>query len=129
MGSVDWNNWGKFGVDVDDLITNISDGEWKSVVDEDGDLVVHMGTSHHVVFGNMEGSCGECHANADITALVPQLLDVIENMNHHLQEMTELVVGTYTSRHYNVEDDLLDFLYEHGYLEDQRELERMNRND
>lgn len=43
-------------------------GAWVAEIDEDGDLMVRMGSEHSVVFANMEGSCSECHANQEWTA-------------------------------------------------------------
>lgn len=47
--------------------------------DENGDLFVRMGQGdgHKIFFGNIEDTCGFCHANARLTAKAPELLKML----------------------------------------------------
>lgn len=49
-------------------------GEWSVTdTDEKGDIIVNI-PGHDIYIANIEGSCGECHANAHLIAAAPDLL-------------------------------------------------------
>ena len=54
---------------------------WSEFETDDGDFGVKMDDAHSVIFGNLEGSCGICHANARLTSLAPELLEMLENVS------------------------------------------------
>ena len=53
---------------------------WKAIVTDDGELIIHMegSPSHNLLIGDMESTCGECHANARLIAAAPNLLAACE---------------------------------------------------
>jgi hypothetical protein len=55
-------------------------GPWKDFVDDDGYLIVQMDAAHTVMLGDMESTCGTCHANARLIAAAPELLDALEGL-------------------------------------------------
>jgi hypothetical protein len=61
-------------------MTNHTPGNWYEFIDKVGDVYVLAGDAkpgeHHAYYiGNMEDTCGECHANADLMAAGPDLLE------------------------------------------------------
>lgn len=57
-----------------------SPAPWSEFETDDGDFGVKMDNAHSVIFGNLEGSCGICHANARLTSLAPELLEVLDEL-------------------------------------------------
>lgn len=41
-----------------------------------------MSETHRAYMGDMENTCGECHANADLAAAAPDLLEAAEAVMH-----------------------------------------------
>jgi hypothetical protein len=62
------------------MTMNHSPAHWIEYEKEDGDFGVLMDDHHLVIFGNLEGSCGTCHANAALTAAAPELLEALEDL-------------------------------------------------
>lgn len=65
-------------------MTPHSPAPWREQIDDDGNLNVIMPDGHIVYVGNLEGTCGTCHANAALIAAAPELLTA-------LQEATRLL--------------------------------------
>ena len=64
-------------------------GPWQEVVDVDGDVWVcpegERETHAHTYYvGNMENTCGECHANARLIAAAPELLAALIDVDNSL---------------------------------------------
>lgn len=73
----------------------ISQGEWRETEDEDGDLIVEADPSHHILFGNLEGSCITCHANQRFVAHarddMEKLIAEVESCWRRIGQLTEYV--------------------------------------
>jgi hypothetical protein len=80
---------------IEAKLNAISKGDWVDDVNGDtGDLTVQMGDgTHNIYFSNMEGSCGECHANARFVANAPKdeaaLIAEIKRQRAEMQSMFE----------------------------------------
>ncbi len=59
-----------------------SDGPWKEHIDDDGKVWVTMPDGHSVYIGDMEGTCGTCHANAQLIIASPELYKVAKQVEH-----------------------------------------------
>lgn len=55
-----------------------SPAPWSEIENENGDVIVKMDDSHEVLIGNLEGTCGVCHANARLIRMSPVLLRNLE---------------------------------------------------
>lgn len=54
-------------------------GPWEDIINDEGELWVVIDNGDHDIFiGDMEDTCGECHANAQLIAASPDLLAVCE---------------------------------------------------
>jgi hypothetical protein len=62
------------------FIMKYSPAPWHVTENNDGDILVRMDKSHAVVIGNLESSCEICHANADLIAAAPDLLEALERL-------------------------------------------------
>jgi hypothetical protein len=61
-------------------------GPWKQLTDDNGDVWVIADDGHRYHIANMEGSCGTCHANANLIAAAPDLLAVCEEVEKTLSD-------------------------------------------
>lgn len=66
-----------------------SPAPWKEEETEDGDVFVVMDDAHKVFIGNLEGTCGICHANARLIAAAPELLEALENLCRELDRQND----------------------------------------
>ena len=57
---------------------NHSPGPWEEKVTDDGLVWVLMPDGHRVSIGDMEETCGICHANARLIAAAPEMLKALE---------------------------------------------------
>jgi hypothetical protein len=60
--------------------TKHTPGPWKDFVNDDGYLIVQMDDAHTTVLGDMESTCGTCHANARLIAKAPEMLNQLERL-------------------------------------------------
>jgi hypothetical protein len=75
---------------IEARLKGISPEKWVDDVDgETGDLTVQMGPHHNIYFSNMEGSCGECHANASLTAHAPTDIAALIQEVRKLRELVD----------------------------------------
>lgn len=59
-------------------------GPWKAEINELGELWLIMSDgSHKVYFGDMEETCGMCHANADLAAASPEMYTALEAIGYY----------------------------------------------
>lgn len=76
-------------------------GPWKDTITDEGDLIVQIGepvenpttdmaTTHGVFLGDMEGTCGECHANARLIAMAPDLLALASRLREALNDRVDV---------------------------------------
>ena len=56
-----------------------SEGPWKEEIDDFGDVWVRQDEGHRVFIGNLEDSCGTCHANSRIMVAAPDMLKALES--------------------------------------------------
>lgn len=57
-----------------------SPGPWREEIDDDGNVLVVMDEGHSVYFGNMEGTCGTCHANATLVSRAPEMVEILKKV-------------------------------------------------
>lgn len=57
-----------------------SPAPWKEEETEDGDVFVVMDEAHRVLIGNLEDTCGTCHANARLISAAPELIALLEDL-------------------------------------------------
>ena len=62
---------------------NHSPGPWKEKITDDGLVWVLMPDAHRVSIGDMEETCGICHANARLIASAPALLEALETIGSY----------------------------------------------
>ena len=53
---------------------------WTVEINPDGDLLVLTEDAHSIYIGNLEGTCGTCHANACLIAAAPEMLKALETI-------------------------------------------------
>lgn len=62
-----------------------SKGQWTEVTTDDGDVWVLAGDAkpgelHSYLIGNLEDTCEECHANAQLIVTAPKLYEALERI-------------------------------------------------
>ena len=60
-----------------------SPAPWTVEINPDGDLLVLTEDAHSIYIGNLEGTCGTCHANARLIAAAPDLVAALEAVEWH----------------------------------------------
>jgi hypothetical protein len=53
---------------------------WKTKITDDGELWVIVGDHIEIYIGDLEETCGECHANARLMAIAPEMLKVCKKL-------------------------------------------------